>query len=197
MVYGTRKRLKVTQAVRAGITLGTRMLQGGQPLSCLLIENHLYWQPAHSSLRQFRQTIDKAVDVSALLLGNDEPVSWSRIGDRIKSQLPSGSRLILLSDFLHPGDADIKTLKQLNHQYDLTVIQVVDPSELALPEIPLISLHYKNCNPLSLDDTAINRQCNRVLEAGVVQSVNLFKKMGCQFLQLRCDEALDELRDVL
>ena len=37
MAFGTRKRLKITQAIRVGLTLGTRILRAGQSLACLVL----------------------------------------------------------------------------------------------------------------------------------------------------------------
>ena len=56
MLFGTNKRLKATQAIRAGIHCGAQLLKAGQQLACLVLDEKDYWQEANSSLANFSQT---------------------------------------------------------------------------------------------------------------------------------------------
>ena len=197
MAFGTRKRLKVTQAVRVGITLGTSLLRGGYQLACLLLDNPDYWQPAQSSMAVFRQTAKKAASACPPDDQRDSTHSWGRISDGLKNRLPKGSRLIMISDFLQLDEAEYKVIQQLCFHYDVTVIQVIDPLEQYLPVLQSVSLHYKNKPSLRLNDPHSSRQLNQLLQFNFEQQADRFKKMECQFIRVHTDDELDVLRGLL
>jgi uncharacterized protein (DUF58 family) len=196
MAYATRKRLKVTQALRVGISLGMQMLRGGHHLACLLLDNPDYWQPPDNSPARFRQTIEKAA--AACYPDDRLPAGdWKRTAEVIKKHLAQGSQLVIISDFLQLNDIEMKALRQLSQQYALTLIQILDQSELQLTRVSPVVLNFQEENEQRLDDTQRIVELNRLLQRHWQRQHNQFKKMSCRFLRLQNDVELDVLRKQL
>ncbi|MBL6999407.1 MAG: DUF58 domain-containing protein [Gammaproteobacteria bacterium] len=193
MAFGTRKRLKVTQALRVGITLGMQMLRGGHHLACLLLDHPDYWQAPVNSPAQFRQTIEKAA--AACYPDDRKPlVRWNRISENIKRNLALGSQLVIISDFLPLNEVELKALRQLSQLYALTLIQILDRSELELPTVSQITLNYRKKNQQLLDSPLRVEQLNRILASQWQRQHSQFKKIPCRFIRLYADDELDAVR---
>ena len=193
MAFATRKRLKVTQAVRVGITLGMQLLRAGNHLACLLLDNPDYWQPPDNSPARFRQSIEKAA--AACYPDDRQPsASWNRIGEVIKRNLAQGSQLVIISDFLQLNDVEMKALRQLGQLYALTLIQILDRSELQLPQVSRIVLNYQRQNEQRLDDSPRIERLNRLLESRWQHQHSQFKKISGRFIRLQNDDEMDVLR---
>ena len=193
MAFGTRKRLKVTQALRAGITLGTQILQGGDQLACLLLDSPAYWQAAQSGLSAFRQTIQIAARACSPDSVSTSTASWNRISNCIHSHLTQGSRLILISDFLDLDLSAQKALRQLGQQFKLSALQIIDPLEQELPTLNNISLHWGEQQQQISTDLNQRQQLNQKLTQHRQQQAQWFNKSNCKLLQLASNDELDSL----
>ena len=193
MAFGTRKRLKVTQALRAGITLGSQILQGGNPLACLLLDNPVYWQPAQSGLAAFRQTLQQAVRACPPAADNRPETGWSRISNCLHSRLPLGSRLILISDFLTLQQAEQTALRQLGQRFQLAAVQIIDPAEQQLPALDTLSLHWNDQRQQINNDPAKRQQLNQELSERLHRQAQWFTRSNCRLLRLGNADPLDSL----
>ncbi len=193
MVYGTKKRLKITQAIRVAITLGTMILRGGHPLACLVLDTPRFWQPVQSSLANFRKTIEYSARAYLPLEQHESVFCWSKISDCLNNHLPSGSRVIIVSDFFHLDPDGQKALQQLNYHYELSAIQIIDQSEIALPSVHNISLHYRGKEEQGLDNPQTTKKFNRVLVQKMQQQQDWFKTNGIHFFRLQSHDGLEKL----
>ena len=194
MIYGTRKRLKITQAIRVGVTLGVRILRDGNSLACLLLDSQNFWQPAQKSLSLFRQTIEFAARACPLQVEDVVNSSWSKIADTLKNHLPGGSRVLIISDFFQFDDSDRKVLQQLSQQYELSAVQIIDPSESNLPQLNNVSLHYGQKTKTGLKNTEENKRFNKNLQDNLTQLEDWFKNNNIHFVRINSDDELDVLR---
>jgi len=131
MLFGTKTRLKATQAIRAGIHCGAQLLKAGQQLACLVLDEQDYWQTPNNSLASFSQTAHYAARACPPTRQINTP-HWAHVSDFLNQKLTQGSRLILISDFIsHPShsNADQKALRFLSQRYNLTLLNITDDAE--------------------------------------------------------------------
>lgn len=139
MRFGTRRQLKVSQAVRIGA-----LFAFGAALSHASIGGTL-WQPDALSLRS-RNGFDGALDLVAAANAPCPPLeaaarggedSFAALLRRLEALLPRGSRVVLISDFAALEQADLPLLSNLAAQHDVLAVQVYDAAETALPDVGL------------------------------------------------------------
>ncbi len=193
MAFGTKKRLKITQAIRVAVTLGTRILRGGQTLACLVLDSSRFWQPAHSNLANFRKTIEYAARAYLPPEQYESDFYCSNISDCLNNHLPSGSRVIIVSDFFQLDFNGRKSLQQLNYHYELSAIQIIDQSEMALPSGNNTSLHYKGKVVQGLDNPEAAKKFNQELQQKMQQQEDWFKTNGIHFLRLQSHDDLEKI----
>jgi len=194
MAFGTRKRLKITQAIRVGVTLGTRILRGGQSLACLILDETEYWQPAQNSLDAFRKTIDVSARGYSLQSQQESVFNWRKMSDHLQNHLPSGSRVFIISDFFSLDQEGQVVLQQLNNRYDLSAVQIIDQSEVSLPPVHNISLHFRQKSKLDLNTPKVSKQFDRSLQQKIQQQADWFKTNGIHFFRLKSHDDLKQLR---
>jgi len=129
MRFATRKRLKVTQALRAALWLGGREARLGREISAVILDAPCYWLPPQPAL-QGLQLLSKLANPSC----PPEPeqtheISWKAIFSGLKQHVAQGSDLILLSDFSGLGKQDDKMLRMLGNHCRVIAITIFDPSE--------------------------------------------------------------------
>lgn len=194
MAFGTRKRLKATQAVRAGVTLAAQILHSGSQLACLLLDHPDYWQPPRSDLASFQHTAGIAARPCP---PNDEetpPTRWNHIIHSLINRLPQGSRVILISDFLALDSSSKQALRQLGQTFALSAIQIIDPTEKQLPDLSRLSLQWAQATISISQQSPLQQSINQTLDARLQQQAEWFKKANCQHTLLLCNDDLDALR---
>ncbi|MBL7002454.1 MAG: DUF58 domain-containing protein [Gammaproteobacteria bacterium] len=136
MGFATQTRLKATQAARVGIYCGAQLLKAGEQLSCLILDDSLYWQAASNSLENWLKTAQYASKAYPPNT-NNSTTNWSQVSHLLQSNITQGSHLILISDFLSPADQqqkDHKALTFLSQFYNLTLACISDPAEHSLTQ---------------------------------------------------------------
>ncbi len=162
MLFGTKTRLKATQAIRAGIHCGAQLLKADQQLACLILDEQDYWQTPTNSLASFSQTAQHAARACPPTHLTDAP-HWAHTSDFLNQKLTQGSRLILISDFIsHPDSAmaDSKALRFLSHHYNLTLLHICDDAELEFAQQSIELMQNQNGQTLKKQDdlTAFNQK---------------------------------------
>lgn len=146
MRFGTKTRLKATQAVRAAIHCGGQLLKADQQLSCLVLDDKDYWQSASHSLASFTKTAQHAARACPPLQISNNP-DWAHTSDFLNQKLTQGSRLVLISDFLNSSShssADSKALHFLSQHYNLTLLRIIDQSEHSITQFPIKLMHKQH-----------------------------------------------------
>ena len=193
MRFGTRKRLKVTQALRAGLTLGAQLIQNGFQLACLVLDKPGYWQAPQTGLAALRATAQIAARPCPPKDVDEDETSWGRISDCLRNRLPRASRIILISDFLSLDKIEQKALRQLAQNFDLSVIQIVDVTEQNANSLSSVFLHWGQ-NSLKIGRDSITQEnLNQQLKQRLQQQAEWFGSTGCNFMQLAGHEELNRL----
>jgi len=130
MRFGSTHQLKVTQAVRLAIKLMGIFHQTGFEAGGLLLNPNAEWRPATSSFEAVRQlALDAAAPCPPI---ESEPHDWPRLFALLREQIPTGSRLLLLSDFNDLDESAVPQLGALAQRISMQAVRISDPLEQQL-----------------------------------------------------------------
>lgn len=191
MAFATRSRLKATQALRAGITLGTQMLQTGNPLGWLVLDQTEYWQAPQPGLAGLQRAAMLAARPCPPVDSPQHDLHWNRIGHGLISRLPQGSQLALVSDFATLDASALKTLRLLGNYFDCRAVHILDASELKFPDATTIRLQW---GTLQFTPCTDRHAIQTALQQRRQQIEDWFRQARCGYIQLSCDDSLDRLR---
>jgi len=138
MRFGTRVRLKVTQAVRMALWLAGAEAQRGGEFAGVLLDDPCHWLPAARGARGLRRLIAQAsAPCPPRRPGPGEP-AWNQILSGLRRRVPQGTVLTIISDFVGLGADDLVLLRALGRHAECHAIRIVDALERgALPAVPL------------------------------------------------------------
>ena len=138
MRFGTRMRLKVTQAVRVALRLAGSETRTGGELAAVLLDAPCQWLPPARGGRALRRLVDAAVAPCPPRPGGSGEPGWDRILAGLRGRLAQGSELVLISDFAGLQARDEAALRAVGRCFDCRAIRIVDPIEHgAMPQVPL------------------------------------------------------------
>lgn len=184
MRFGTKTRLKATQAVRAGIHCGGQLLKADQQLSCLVLDDKDYWQSASHNLANFTKTAQHAARAcpppASPFKGTKDNTNWAHTSDFLNQKLTQGSRLVLISDFINSSShssADSKALHFLSQHYNLTLLRIVDQSEHCMAQYPIKLMH--NQHSFSINNKDQLKRFNQKLAQHDDELSQQLKKIKC------------------
>jgi uncharacterized protein (DUF58 family) len=143
MRFGTRKRLKVTQAARVAAVLAFAAVGHNGVIGATLWDaQDQDLPPRHGRLAALALIEQAAAPCPPL--SDPAPTDALHHADRLaalEATLPRGARLVLLSDFAWLTDAHETQLARLAARFDVWAIQIVDAAERALPEMGAACFH--------------------------------------------------------
>lgn len=143
MRFGTRRRLKVTQAARVAAVLAFAATEHNGVIGATLWDAQDQTLSARHGRLAALALIEQAAAPCPPLT---DPASSQSLhhADRLAAlevSLPRGTRLVLVSDFSWLTDAHEPLLARLAARFEVWAIQVVDPAERALPDLGLARFH--------------------------------------------------------
>lgn len=138
MRFGTRLRLKVTQAVRAALPLAARETRAGGELAAVLLDAPCQWLAPARGGRALRRLVDAAIaPCPPRQPGSGEP-GWDGILAGLRGRLAQGSELVFISDFAGLRARDEAALRAVGRYFDCRAIRITDPIEQgAIPRVSL------------------------------------------------------------
>ena len=139
MRFGTRVRLKVTQAARLAIFLASWEHHKGAELGALVLNESSQWHDklnAQQGLMQFT----RLVVAPSPPLAMDDKLSLKQAVSQLIQRIPSGSQVYLFSDFYDLDDQMQESLYMLGQQYTVVAIGIYDIAEKQLPRAGLLNL---------------------------------------------------------
>jgi uncharacterized protein (DUF58 family) len=143
MRFGTRRRLKVAQAVRVAAVLAFASAGHNGVIGATLWNAHDETLPARHGRLAALGLIEHAA-APCPPLADPAPTDALRHADRLatlEASLPRGARLVLISDFAWLSDAHETQLARLAARFDVWAIQIVDAAERALPAVGAACFH--------------------------------------------------------
>jgi uncharacterized protein (DUF58 family) len=132
MRFGTRVRLKVTQAARAAAVAAFDAQRRQSAIAGLLLESSPHWLAESASAEAALRFATAAARPAPPQSGATEP-TLEAVLSQLVPLLVRGSTLWLISDFHDLSPACSGLLLQLAGEHQVHAVQVVDPAELALP----------------------------------------------------------------
>lgn len=144
MRFGTRRRLKVTQAARLALLVAFVAAERNAALGATLWDEPEVWLPprhGRAGLLSLVRMVNAAcppVASAPHLASVAQPAGGER--DRLRllalaAELPRASRVWLLSDFAWLTPDHLPALARLAARVELQAVRITDPAEHALPEL--------------------------------------------------------------
>lgn len=143
MRFGTRKRLKVTQAARVASILAFAATGQNGVVGATLWDRQDETLPARHGRLAALALIGQA-GAPCPPLTDPALTETLRQTDRLamlEESLPRGARLVLISDFTWLAAAHESALARLASRFDVWAIQIVDAAERGLPDLGLVRFH--------------------------------------------------------
>lgn len=199
MRFGTRKRLKVTQAARVALLMGFSAMERNIAVGVTL------WAEADTvlSARHGRTGLLEAAVAIIAPCPPQSPAPGEAMQDLIRLQslgteLPRGSRLLLLSDFAWLAPLHELTLAHLAERLDLLAISITDPVEHALPNVGLTrftDMAQSQTRWIDTSNPSARAEHARGFAARHARMCEMFARCGVHHLTLSSDR--DDLPTVL
>lgn len=142
MRFGTRRRLKVTQAARLATLYAFAAAEANLALSAT------FWDkpdkelpPSHGRRGALDLALTAAEPAPPLAADAAEAMRDDDRLHRLAAELPRGTRLLLLSDFSWLTDGHEEVLATLAERCAVLAVRIDDPAERALPDVGLVPIH--------------------------------------------------------
>lgn len=206
MRFGTRRRLKVAQAVRVAVELAFKArLQNASVAAVLLQSNEkskLSWISEsfdEAGVFNFIHTANEACPPQLRVTASkhtENEESLSHVIRLLTAILAQGTRVILISDFLDLDEGCRSSLLELSMTHHLQAIQIIDPVELSLPDCGSLLIQKEQATPVTLNSSnkSINNRYHELASALANSRQQLFKSLAipCQTI-MTDDEQLKSL----
>ncbi len=192
MRYGTRRRLKVTQALRAALWLCGRESRGGGEIGALLLDSPCHWLPAQRGEHSLRQLIRYANAAAPPVDPTAADTEWKKILSGLRQRLPEGSALVMLSDFSGLQQRHQPALRNLASHCNCLALRITEATELELRDTGPIQLHWAGN---LLTGSSHNGYINKQLEARRHRLSATFAAVGIDHVELAAEQ--DQLAELL
>lgn len=192
MRFGSRRRLKVAQAVRVALWFGGSYLQTGHNIAGVLLENPCLWLAEQGGYEALQYLAQQAVSPCPPIESDDK--SWQQILAGLRQQLPQGCQILLISDFAGITPDDTTMLRVLGQYFEVKAIRISDPLEQQLTSVPGLQLNWHE-RFFSADS---KRQTQNILAYQQQHEdflTEAFQKAGFAYAQLMADA--DDFSDQL
>jgi uncharacterized protein (DUF58 family) len=156
MRFGTRKRLKVTQAVCTASLIAFLAMQRGAMIGGVLLEPELKWceeQGGENSAFDFIHTA--AAPCPPETATQSEP-ALGQVLKLMQAQLTPGTSIVLISDFIDLEQTDLPVLLHLALEHQVEAVQITDPAELNLPDAGNLQIEAMGGDSMLAIDSSAN-----------------------------------------
>jgi len=194
MRFGTRVRLKATQAARAATLTAFKARQHHTTIGGVMLEpNPLWLHDAMGDSGSYALAFAAArpcPPISRPDSNNDEAPGLGHILRLLSAMLVSGSNVYLISDFTDLSQSDYPVLLQLASEHAISAIHISDPAELNLPTAGNLQLFEQHdAEGISCDTDAKNVQNLYQLSAQqyLKSREAILRSTGCLYSRLSTD----------
>ncbi len=182
MYFGTRKQLKIKQALNIAVFSIFHAMQQQYTVAGMQILEKPQWHAAYSGQSSILSFI-KALNLP-LLRQNENPQEPALNNILEKLQLKDGAELIIISDFHDMDDKTITALYNISRKHKIELMQILDPIEVELPKQGDFNIRgTQDSEPLQLDSS--NKKNRSLYKKTVYEKFSSHKSqchnMGVQF----------------
>ena len=142
MIFGTQRRLKLTQALRAASLLAYASESKHLTLHILILEDEVLWLP-DQSVESFLALANKPCKPAVKTQQPDWSTAFQHLQQHAQlpnSTLTKGSLIYLISDFYDLEESHQQKLVQLQEHHFVQAIHIMDSAELHLPHAGRVHL---------------------------------------------------------
>lgn len=141
MRFGTRKRLKITQAVRAAAIAAFSAQENNYSIGGVILDDNIEWFKESKNKQAAFNFINQAArPVPPLHKRQSNEPNIDDVLHMLNEILTSGSTVYLISDFHDLNKISQSTLLQLSSSHQIRAIQITDSAEINLPKAGVITL---------------------------------------------------------
>ena len=186
MRFGTRTRLKVTQAVRASAWLAFDARLRNAPVGAVILDSDLKWEAESSDEQGVYKLIEAANTPCPPISAEDSEPELAQVIKQLAVMLTQGSHVVLISDFHDIDDSCRTALLELSMEHQLLAIHITDAAELNLPDAGRLVLQGKADRMVSVDssDPASRAQYEQSAENIMASRKQLFSGLGIPYKTL-------------
>lgn len=189
MRFGTKKRLKITQAARAAAIAAFTAQEKNYSVGGVILDNELEWFKENQNKQAAFDFIHQAARPAApatLQTLHKQP-NITDVLRMLNEVITTGSTIYLISDFHDLSNESQATLLQLSSFHQIHAIQIIDPAELRLPKSGVVSLRT------AIENKSINIDTNSSAEQNKYKSASddyfsnkqkLFENIAIPYSQL-------------
>lgn len=191
MRFGTRRRLKVTQATRLAVLAGFMATQGNVAVGLTLWDRPDQMLMARHGRSGWLEAVQAMLAPCAPLPAEagEAQHELTRL-QTLRSELPRGSRLLLLSDFAWLTVLHEPLLASLAECFDVLAVRISDAAERALPDVGLACFADPAGGPARWLDTgkaAVRAAHAAAFAERQTQIDKTFARCGLRHLHLGCE----------
>jgi uncharacterized protein (DUF58 family) len=186
--FGTARCLKRDLAVAASAAIAHLTVRGGNRIGAVVGTGggHTVRLPARPG-RKEAQGLLKAIAGTAVRPGRAD---LGRLVDRLNRPPRRRGLAVVISDFLAPPASWERPLRKLRVRHDVLAVEVVDPRELELPDVGVLTVVDPESGLLHEVQTADPRLRHRYAAAAAAQRAAIagaLRAAGAAHLRLRTD----------
>lgn len=191
MRFGTRIRLKVTQAARAATVCAFSSRLQNTPVSGVVVESAPHWISDcndDQSVIHFINSVCKPCPT--IDAATDDDCSLNYMLKAMQSALPIGTNVYLISDFVDLDSNCEAVLTQLASEQNVKAIHIIDNAELQLPNTGTLMLQSPgNADAETVDtsDPVIRSNYESAIAAHVETRKRLFLSSRIPFISVKTD----------
>lgn len=197
MRFGTRKRFKSVQALRAAALATWMTVAAGDRVGALVFGGSNGWLRARGGTRGALALLGELLRLDRANSSCEQALSVAL--DTVMRQMHGGSRVLIISDgFSFDSDAKAR-LTRMRSKADLAVLGVADPLELQAPDVPSLAVESDGQRmELQLDSTASRKAFQAALGRGRKQLDQLCRQCNARVRWLNtAEDPQNALRQLL
>lgn len=197
MRFGTRKRLKITQANRMAALIAFAALHHGWSVAGVLLDEQVQWFPAsqeEASIWYFLEQGSQAAPPQE----HASPLNMQAVLAELPEYVLPGMHIYLLSDFMQDAQQDYANLLPLVKDNPLLAVQISDMAECELMRsgtVELQGMFGKSANKVTSVNTADDTVRKEFANAANAYHQNIeqqFAQHGVSYFQLMADDEKPE-----
>lgn len=198
MIYGTKTRLKVTQAARIAACIAFSAQQHHSPINAVILEADKK-EPSlikeHNDQQSISELIRTACAPCSPLVSPDRSMNPSLHGEcgiahalnTLQEIVIPGSTLYLISDFIDLEEKHQPRLLQLSENNNVYALHISDPSEKALPKSGSQCFQTREDTPEARIDTTnpiINKTYSNAAQGHFTSRKNIFNRLNITYKEI-------------
>lgn len=188
MIFGSRKRLKIQQAVIVALSLVFYSRQHGFDTGLLIIDEHLEWQSPIPIVKN----IDKVVHMinsARENLNNEKETTLHNALNFLNQKVVAGSQIFMVSDFSDINESDSGYLWSLHEKNNLSIFNVSDELEYRLPEAGRINFNsHDGVVVIDSHNKAARDEYSRIMGERHQYIENSLKTSSGRYYSIHADE---------